>query len=106
MRKKKSEGLTWDDQISVTRHAADYVVYWGPDGIYELPTLPEFLTQRLAVLDMLAPYEEIGAVGYKGHPSRDIAGVYRVFMTPDEMTALLDFIARSVEEKVEEKAHA
>jgi len=113
MHKDKSyEGKTWDDRISVTRHAQGYTVHWWAQGtgtateVFRIGTLPDFITQRMAVLDMLEPFEEIEAVGYKGHPSLDMVGVYRVIVTPDETPVLLDFITRSGAEKVEEKAHA
>lgn len=123
MHKDKSyEGKTWGGRISVTRHAQGYTVHWWAQGtgtaldwkpfclgdteVFRIGTLPDFITQRMAVLDMLEPFEEIEAVGYKGHPSLDMVGVYRVIVTPDETPVLLDFITRSGAEKVEEKAHA
>ena len=116
MRKKKSyEGKTWDDCVYVVyAYATGYRVHWyaqemginregqpfadGSTELFELITLPEFIMQRMAALDMLAPHDEIEGVGYRVWPLSEGAA-YRVYLTPDEKLVLLEAITQSMEEK-------
>lgn len=116
MRKKKSyEGKTWDDCVYVYAYATGYRVHLyaqemginregqpfadGSTEIFELSTLPEFIMQRMAVLNMLAPLDEIEGVGYRIWPLISEEAAYRIYLTPDEKPVLLEAIARSREEK-------
>lgn len=112
MSKKKSYGgKTWGSYIRVLAHSTGYLVYWWAKGmgttregkpfcrggaaVFRIGTLPDFITQRMAVLDMVGMLDEIAGVGHKAPTAQPQTEEYFLYLTPDEKPVLLDFIERN-----------